>query len=43
MGEVWAREEAEHGEGVWVSDAQQPPCSHTAGDQIHMAKSFREF
>lgn len=43
QGGVWAWEQAEHREGVWMSDAEQPPRSLTAGDQIQVAKSFREF
>lgn len=38
MGGVWAGEQAEHGEHVWMSNAEQPPCSQTAGDQMHVAK-----
>lgn len=43
MGGAWVWEQAAHREDVRMSDAKQPPCSQAAGDQIHVAKSFREF
>lgn len=43
MGGAWVWEQAEHRDDISMSDAKQPPCSQAAGDQIHVAKSFREF